>query len=104
MMAQPYNPRVLMYSIVRYELHVEYVSCSCNGYVCFVRIVLSVMVHLICTFFQDEKNQIITTNCWLNQNWLDPKLKWDPIKYGNISVIMIPYEDVWKPDVVLYNK
>lgn len=53
---------------------------------------------------QDEKNQIITTNCWLNQNWLDPKLAWEPGKYGNISVIRVPYTDIWKPDVVLYNK
>ena len=52
---------------------------------------------------QDEKNQIITTNCWLNQNWLDPKLTWDPRKYANITVIGVPYTDVWKPDVVLYN-
>ncbi|XP_045169531.1 ligand-gated ion channel 4-like [Mercenaria mercenaria] len=51
----------------------------------------------------DEKNQIITTNCWLNQNWMDPKLRWEPGKYGNISVIRIPYRDIWKPDVVLYN-
>ncbi|WAQ93627.1 LGC4-like protein, partial [Mya arenaria] len=51
----------------------------------------------------DEKNQIITTNCWLNQNWLDPKLRWEPQKYGNITVIGVPYTDIWKPDVVLYN-
>ncbi|XP_060556811.1 ligand-gated ion channel 4-like [Ruditapes philippinarum] len=51
----------------------------------------------------DEKNQIITTNCWLNQNWLDPKLIWSPSKYGNITVIRIPYKDIWRPDVVLYN-
>lgn len=51
----------------------------------------------------DEKNQIMTTNCWLNQNWLDPKLKWEPGKYGNISVLRIPYKDIWRPDVVLYN-
>lgn len=51
----------------------------------------------------DERNQIITTNCWLNQGWLDPKLRWDPRKYGNISVIRVPYKEVWKPDIVLYN-
>ncbi|KAH3755061.1 hypothetical protein DPMN_189744 [Dreissena polymorpha] len=51
----------------------------------------------------DEKNQIITTNCWLNQNWLDPKLRWEPHKYGNITVIGVPFTDVWRPDVVLYN-
>ncbi|XP_050419433.1 neuronal acetylcholine receptor subunit alpha-10 isoform X2 [Patella vulgata] len=51
----------------------------------------------------DEKNQIITTNCWINQGWLDPKLSWDPIKYGNISVIRLPFDLVWRPDILLYN-
>lgn len=51
----------------------------------------------------DEKNQIITTNCWLNQNWFDPKLKWEPGKYGNITTVRVPWTDIWKPDVVLYN-
>ncbi|KAL3832636.1 hypothetical protein ACJMK2_024264 [Sinanodonta woodiana] len=51
----------------------------------------------------DERNQIITTNCWLNQGWLDNKLVWDPAKYGNISVIRLPHGDVWKPDILLYN-
>ncbi|CAG5134979.1 unnamed protein product, partial [Candidula unifasciata] len=51
----------------------------------------------------DEKNQIITTNCWINQMWIDPKLRWEPMKYGNISTVNMPYDSVWLPDVVLYN-
>ncbi|XP_074659528.1 neuronal acetylcholine receptor subunit alpha-10-like [Tubulanus polymorphus] len=51
----------------------------------------------------DEKNQIITTNCWINQQWLDPKLTWSPDKYNGIKDILIPYTDVWKPDIILYN-
>ncbi|XP_041365681.1 ligand-gated ion channel 4-like isoform X2 [Gigantopelta aegis] len=51
----------------------------------------------------DEKNQIITTNCWLNQGWLDPKLRWEPKKYGNITVVRIPFKEIWLPDIVLYN-
>lgn len=51
----------------------------------------------------DEKNQIITTNLWINQGWIDPKLRWEPQKYGNVSVIRIPYDSIWLPDIVLYN-
>ncbi|KAK7486197.1 hypothetical protein BaRGS_00022520 [Batillaria attramentaria] len=51
----------------------------------------------------DEKNQIITTNLWINQGWIDPKLRWEPAKYGNVSVIRIPYDSLWLPDIVLYN-
>ncbi|XP_064614604.1 neuronal acetylcholine receptor subunit alpha-10-like [Liolophura sinensis] len=51
----------------------------------------------------DEKNQIITTNCWINQGWIDYKLRWVPEKYGNIEVIRLPFQEVWKPDILLYN-
>ncbi|RUS71038.1 hypothetical protein EGW08_021196, partial [Elysia chlorotica] len=51
----------------------------------------------------DEKNQIITTNCWNTQIWHDPKLTWDPKKYGSIEVVRLPYDTVWLPDIVLYN-
>ena len=55
-------------------------------------------------FTQDEKNQIITTNCWLNQAWIDYKLQWDPTEYGGLKVVRIPYDAIWRPDILLYNK
>jgi nicotinic acetylcholine receptor, invertebrate len=50
---------------------------------------------------KDERNMIITTNCWLNQGWIDPKLQWDPKLYSDISMIHVPAEKVWKPDILL---
>ena len=38
------------------------------------------------------------------QGWIDPKLRWEPDKYGNVSVIRIPYDSIWLPDIVLYNR
>ena len=38
------------------------------------------------------------------QGWIDPKLRWEPAKYGNVSVIRIPYDSIWLPDIVLYNR
>uniref|UniRef100_A0A914W783 Uncharacterized protein n=1 Tax=Plectus sambesii TaxID=2011161 RepID=A0A914W783_9BILA len=51
----------------------------------------------------DERNQILTTNTWVNQNWVDYKLRWDPKEYGNITVMHIPHQRLWRPDIVLYN-
>ncbi|XP_070212655.1 neuronal acetylcholine receptor subunit alpha-10-like [Littorina saxatilis] len=51
----------------------------------------------------DMKNQILTTNCWLNQIWTDVGLQWDPDKYGGIRVVRLPFEEVWRPDILLYN-
>ncbi|XP_064647847.1 ligand-gated ion channel 4-like isoform X7 [Lineus longissimus] len=51
----------------------------------------------------DEKNQIITTNCWLNQNWYDDKFVWNSSDYGGIKEVMLPYDVAWRPDILLYN-
>ncbi|CAF0938376.1 unnamed protein product [Adineta ricciae] len=51
----------------------------------------------------DEKNQIITTNQWLTMTWPDPKLRWSPLDWDNVSLVHIKYDKVWLPDIVLYN-
>ncbi|PNI36429.1 CHRNA4 isoform 6 [Pan troglodytes] len=52
----------------------------------------------------DEKNQMMTTNVWVKQEWHDYKLRWDPADYENVTSIRIPSELIWRPDIVLYNK
>ncbi|XP_064411103.1 neuronal acetylcholine receptor subunit alpha-4 [Latimeria chalumnae] len=52
----------------------------------------------------DEKNQMMTTNVWLNQEWNDYKLRWNPADYDNVTSIRVPSEIIWIPDIVLYNK
>nr|XP_022334781.1 acetylcholine receptor subunit alpha-like 1 [Crassostrea virginica] len=51
----------------------------------------------------DEKNQIMTTSVWLRQEWVDPRLRWDPLSYGGISMTHIPSASLWRPDIVIYN-
>ncbi|PAA64225.1 hypothetical protein BOX15_Mlig000862g1 [Macrostomum lignano] len=51
----------------------------------------------------DEKNQIITTNVWVEQEWKDANLVWDPKDYGGVSRLYIPSDKLWLPDIVLYN-
>ncbi|KAG5263494.1 hypothetical protein AALO_G00265450 [Alosa alosa] len=50
----------------------------------------------------DEKNQLMTTNVWLWQEWIDYKLRWNPEDYGGITSIRVPSESIWLPDIVLY--
>lgn len=77
--------------------------------------------------FQNEKNQIMKSNVWLRlvschvvyssvlyfvltqsilalQVWNDYQLQWDEADYGGISVLRLPPDKVWKPDIVLFNK
>ncbi|XP_030208405.1 neuronal acetylcholine receptor subunit non-alpha-3 [Gadus morhua] len=50
----------------------------------------------------DEKNQLMTTNVWLWQEWVDVKLRWNPDDYGGVTTIRVPSESLWLPDIVLY--
>nr|XP_008120653.1 PREDICTED: neuronal acetylcholine receptor subunit alpha-2 [Anolis carolinensis] len=51
----------------------------------------------------DEKNQMMTTNVWLKQEWNDYKLQWNPLDFDNVTSIRVPSEMIWIPDIVLYN-
>ncbi|KAK9717488.1 Neurotransmitter-gated ion-channel ligand binding domain [Popillia japonica] len=49
------------------------------------------------------KNQVMTTNLWVVQKWVDYKLKWDPDDYGGVKMLYVPSEHIWLPDIVLFN-
>ncbi|XP_041369292.1 acetylcholine receptor subunit alpha-L1-like isoform X1 [Gigantopelta aegis] len=51
----------------------------------------------------DEKNQVMTTNVWLRQEWHDRTMDWEPKEYGGITELQVPSADIWLPDVVLFN-
>ncbi|XP_077992710.1 neuronal acetylcholine receptor subunit beta-4-like [Glandiceps talaboti] len=51
----------------------------------------------------DEKNQIITTGVWMNQWWVDYRLTWKPVDYDGMEFVVVPFEWVWYPDIVLDN-
>ncbi|XP_046650083.1 acetylcholine receptor subunit alpha-like isoform X1 [Daphnia pulicaria] len=49
------------------------------------------------------KNQIMTTNLWVEQYWYDYKLMWEPSEYGEVSMLHVPSDHIWRPDISLYN-
>ncbi|KAK3605661.1 hypothetical protein CHS0354_032618 [Potamilus streckersoni] len=51
----------------------------------------------------DEKNQVMTTNVWLRQEWYDMGLTWNPDEYGGIQFIEVPSDNIWLPEIVLDN-
>ncbi|KAJ8249051.1 hypothetical protein GJAV_G00230650 [Gymnothorax javanicus] len=51
----------------------------------------------------DEKNQLMTTNVWMKQEWVDMKLRWDPHSYQGITAIRVPSDSIWTPDIVLFD-
>ncbi|XP_063880210.1 neuronal acetylcholine receptor subunit alpha-10-like [Scylla paramamosain] len=66
-------------------------------------IVIQLGITLTQIFDMDEKNQVLTTNVWLDQEWVDELLRWDKNEYNGLETIRLPCEKIWLPDIVLYN-
>jgi len=47
--------------------------------------------------------QIFTIHGWLEMHWSDSRLAWDKVRYTGIDSIRLPAEEIWKPDIKLYN-
>ncbi|XP_053287958.1 neuronal acetylcholine receptor subunit alpha-7 isoform X2 [Pleuronectes platessa] len=50
----------------------------------------------------DEKNQILTTNAWL-QMWYDHYLQWNQSEYPGVKNLRFTSDQIWTPDILLYN-
>lgn len=51
----------------------------------------------------NEKEETLTTNVWIEIQWTDYRLSWNASDYYGISVIRVPCNTVWLPDIVLEN-
>ncbi|EPQ10668.1 Neuronal acetylcholine receptor subunit alpha-7 [Myotis brandtii] len=51
----------------------------------------------------DEKNQVLTTNIWLQMSWTDHYLQWNTSEYPGVQTVRFPDGQIWKPDILLYN-
>ncbi|XP_056299947.1 neuronal acetylcholine receptor subunit alpha-7-like isoform X3 [Pseudoliparis swirei] len=51
----------------------------------------------------DEKNQILTTNAWLQMQWYDHYLQWNQSEYPGVKSLRFTTDQVWTPDILLYN-
>ena len=48
------------------------------------------------------KEQTLSTIVWINMEWTDINLQWNPSDYGNIKETRITPDKIWTPDVVPY--
>uniref|UniRef100_A0A668AI67 Cholinergic receptor nicotinic beta 4 subunit n=1 Tax=Myripristis murdjan TaxID=586833 RepID=A0A668AI67_9TELE len=67
------------------------------------RVTVKLQVSLAQLISVNEREQIMTTNVWLTQHWVDYRLSWDPSAYEGIDKLRIPSRHIWLPDIVLYN-
>ncbi|XP_072904748.1 neuronal acetylcholine receptor subunit beta-2-like [Hemitrygon akajei] len=66
-------------------------------------VTIAIKVSLSQLISVNEREQIMTTNAWLTQEWNDYRLRWDPGKYEGIDKLRISSRHLWLPDIVLYN-
>ncbi|XP_043926700.1 5-hydroxytryptamine receptor 3E-like [Protopterus annectens] len=50
----------------------------------------------------NEKTQILTTFLWLRLFWYNEFLTWNPEECGGVQKISLPVDEVWMPDIVVY--
>ncbi|KAK4007721.1 neuronal acetylcholine receptor subunit alpha-10 [Daphnia magna] len=89
--------RLLRHLMENYDSNARPVANSTKA----LQVIFGMSLHLLIDV--DERNQILTTNCWLTQKWNDSHLTWNASDYGGIHVVRIPYHRVWRPDIILYN-
>ncbi|XP_068444347.1 neuronal acetylcholine receptor subunit alpha-7-like [Clinocottus analis] len=67
----------------------------------------AILVELGLTLLQiidvDEKNQVLMTNSWLQLYWTDIYLSWNPENYPGVQNLRFPSDQIWTPDILLYN-
>ncbi|XP_067670105.1 neuronal acetylcholine receptor subunit alpha-10-like [Haliotis asinina] len=51
----------------------------------------------------DENKNVFTATLLLAQLWQDPRLAWNASEYGGMSMIRLPVDKLWIPDIVPYN-
>ncbi|XP_077112468.1 5-hydroxytryptamine receptor 3A-like [Ranitomeya variabilis] len=80
-----------------------------NGYEAKVRPVQdwkkATNIHIDITIYAilsvDEKNQLLTTYFLYNRYWIDEFLQWNPKDFDNMTIISIPSENIWVPDIMI---
>ncbi|XP_010779202.1 acetylcholine receptor subunit gamma-like, partial [Notothenia coriiceps] len=51
----------------------------------------------------NEKEETLTTNVWIQIQWVDYRLMWNTSDHHGIDTIRVPCNNVWLPDIVLEN-
>ncbi|XP_059524762.1 acetylcholine receptor subunit beta isoform X2 [Myotis daubentonii] len=67
------------------------------------RVGVSVGLQLAQLISLNEKDEEMSTKVYLDLEWNDYRLSWDPAEYEGIDLLRITAGSVWLPDVVLLN-
>ena len=40
----------------------------------------------------------------MSQEWTDSNMRWNTTEYNNVKDIRVPPNNLWKPDILMYNR
>ena len=40
----------------------------------------------------------------MSQEWTDSNMRWNTTEYNNVKDIRVPPINLWKPDILMYNR
>jgi hypothetical protein len=49
-------------------------------------------------------NQILTLTHWVDWTWQDEMMCWNPADFGGVTSITVPFQEVWTPDITMYQQ
>jgi len=51
----------------------------------------------------NEAASTVEVSVWMRHQWTDPLLQWEPAEHNNLHQIKLQYDQIWVPDIHLYN-
>nr|XP_004669290.2 acetylcholine receptor subunit beta isoform X1 [Jaculus jaculus] len=67
------------------------------------RVTVSIGLRLAQLISLNEKDEEMSTKVYLDLEWTDYRLSWDPAEHDGIDLLRVTADSVWLPDVVLLN-
>ena len=46
----------------------------------------------------------MTVDAWIRMMWKDEHLSWNKTEYGGVNQLHFSDDELWRPDIMLYNK
>ncbi|KAI6239375.1 hypothetical protein M3Y99_00590000 [Aphelenchoides fujianensis] len=59
------------------------------------------LVHILAI---DEVKQTLTARVYVDQEWTDPSLSWNPADFDGLERTWLPLDAIWLPDVIVVNR
>ncbi|CAM1314238.1 nAChRa5 (predicted) [Pycnogonum litorale] len=101
-LCDPQSPNRLLYADLQKKIN-KYVL-PVKDHMTPVNVSVGASLQTIDKIETDESGQMTAEmTLWLDLKWTDEFLYWNRSEYDGIGKIALPQDEIWKPDITLYN-